>query len=207
MYKNRTTADGATPTDTTSADQISNGNLAYGAAGASPGVIVPPVIVSGGNADAANAGLGIAQSAFDFSSGVLGDAVDSFQFITAGLFGQNSQLIDSQTGITNNLLDQVGAQPGNILAALAAAGSPPQPASQNPTPIAADVPVPTPAPAPAPAPASPAADPCTGTYPFLNEATGECYTVACASGTGTRRKGRWHLYKNAAHDQWMGPTC
>lgn len=204
MYRNRTTADGTSAATATTPDaQTVGSGPAYGVSSASPGVIVPPVIVNSGTADQSGTGLGQLQDTY---FGGLHTLLDTFGGITGGLFGQNAQLVDAQTGLLNTSVGTL-----STIALNAGAGSAPQPVASNPTPVVAFVPVPVSAPVATPAPAAPVAAPsqprCSGKYPFLNEANGQCYAVACATGAGGRRKGRWHVYPNSANDQWMGPTC
>lgn len=153
--------------------------------------IVPPVIF-GGQAGDPNQGVGELQALY---LGAAQTLIDSYQNVWGPVQTAHLSLLEGNAA---------------TIQALALAGSPPNAGTYLPAEI-----VPSPAPAPAapvpivPAPSKPAASPC-GTckspYPYCNEQARACYTVACASGTGTRRKGKWHLYANRP-DVWMGPTC
>jgi hypothetical protein len=201
LYKNRAkpaSEQATTTSDGSALDAV--GNPLPTSSGNPVATIVPPVIIGGQTADP-NAGVGELQALY--ISGVQ-TLVDSFQSVWGPVMTSQMELLSGygQTGMDN----------ASTIQALALAGSAPKSNTQLPAEI---VPQPAPAPpapvaivpasAPAPAPASPCGN-CASPYPLCNETNGACYTVACASGTGTRRKGKWHLYANLP-DVWMGPTC
>lgn len=155
--------------------------------------IVPPVIIGQDNGDP-NAGVGALQ---DLYIGAMGSVLEAYESVWGPV--QTAQL-GLLSGFASTIQD------------LAIAGSAPNSGGQAPgtsvLPVAI-VPFPAPAqPAPTPVPApTPAPKRCT-TAPYLNlnEATGKCYAVVCASGNGEKRKGRWHVYQDG-HDVFMQPTC
>lgn len=143
LYKNRTTADGATPAaGTTDATQIGAGPV-YGPSSGAPGPIVPPTIIDNSAVDQSGTGLGMLQQLY--TGGVQG-VFDASQSLIYGLFGQSQQILDQQAALLNSSTNTV-----QQIALTAGAGAPPQPASIAPTPVVAYVPPPAPAPvAPAP---------------------------------------------------------
>lgn len=152
--------------------------------------IVPPVIVSPGGGDF-NQGVPVLQ---DLYVGAVANLIQSYE----NLWGP--------VNTTHMALLQGNAE---TIQALAMAGSAPNSATTQPEAI---LPFPVPAAqVPNPLPASTGASPspcgtCKPPYPFCNEQAKSCYTVACASGTGGRKKGKWHLYKSRP-DVYMGAKC
>lgn len=198
LYKNRAKPAGetgsATASDGSALDSL--GNPLPTTTGNPVATIVPPVIIGGQGADT-NAGVGELQGLY---LGAVQNIIDSYQNVWGPIATASMSIL---TGNAATIQD------------LAIAGSAPNSQTQLPAEIVpqaapppdapvAIIPATVPAPAPA-APASPCGD-CQPPYPFCNEANGACYTVACATGAGTRRKGRWHLYKTLP-DVWIGPTC
>ena len=180
-------------------DQIGPG-ATYGTIGGSPGVIVPPVVVAGGGNDEGTSALTGALV------GGIQSVLDAGGNLITGLFGQNQQLIDVQANTTGSLLESLDHSYDRV-SQMAQAGSAPQPAMQNPTPVVADAPAPAPAPIAYPTPA-PAPRRCTtAPYTNLNEATGKCYAVVCASGKGAKSAGRWHVYQDGSPDVKVSSTC
>jgi len=189
----------ATPADGSALD--ASGNPLPTTTGNPVATIVPPVIIGGGTADP--------QSGVSDLQNLYVSGVQSVLDAASNIYGPVATI---EQALLSNFGDIAGSN-ASTLQALALAGSAPNsnttlppelqpaPAPAPPSPVAI---IPAPAPAPA-ATASPCGS-CTSPYPFCNEANGQCYTVACASGTGTRRKGKWHLYKNIP-DVWISPTC
>lgn len=140
------------------------------------GVVVPPTIISPPASD--STGLTDLVAGFD-------TLFNNLNLGYGQLYGDpNSpynQWALSNAGTVQNLANQ--------WAGVALAGSAPQPAAVNPTPIAA-----APAPAPAAAPAA-----CPAQYPFRS-ARG-CYAVACKGGK------RVHAYPGNIPDQYTGEKC
>lgn len=152
--------------------------------------IVPPVVI--GSTGGGDSAFGL-QGLHELYIGATQDLLQSYADVWGPV--QSTQMM-----LTQGLAETI--------AALALAGSAPggasMPAAIVPYPPPA-APAPTPLPAPAPAP-----DPCTGEYP--HQSARGCYKVACASGSGTRRKGRWHLYhpspsKGNGAEIWVRPDC
>lgn len=206
LWKNR--AKPASETTATATDGSlldANGNPLPTTSMANPvATIVPPVII-GGTGDGTGDALGNLMGIFTNLTQTIGDTYQSIwgptQTAEMALLGNFGDIASSNAGAIQALA-QAGSAPNSNTAL------PPELLQGAAPVIAAPVALPIAAPAPAPVAAAPVIDKCPGpTYPFLNPANGLCYTVACASGTGTRRKGRWHLYANSANDQWMGPTC
>jgi hypothetical protein len=205
LYSNRTTSTSAdTGNASTASDPaVMGGTGVYGPSG-SPGPIISPVILpSAGGVDQSGTGLGDLQALY--LSGTTG-LYDAYSLLLSQLLGQNADL---SQGLSDAGLGAIGTV--SQIALTAGAGSAPQPLLSNPTPVVAAIVPPAPPAAaatpPAPPVAAPPVDRCVGEYPNLNNATNECYKVGCASGNGARRRGRWHLYRNSAHDTWVGPTC
>lgn len=175
LYRNRTTAADTSGTDTTSQNSAGYPVLSANQAG----VIVPPVVVPDTPADSGSP---------DLTSAYLGgfqSLIDAFGTITGQLSDQNSA---ASMGF-----NQFAQNESALLAMLAGAGSSPNSgATQAVAPIPSPIAQPTPVAAAAPA-ATPASH-CPPDYP--NSSSRGCYKVACASGSGSRAKGRWHLYQH-----------
>lgn len=137
LYKNRTTADGATPATGTDATQIGAGAV-YGPSSGAPGPIVPPTIIDNSAVDQSGTGLGALQQLY--LGGVQG-VFDAGQALVYGLFGQNQQILDQQGALLGNATNTISQ-----IALTAGAGAPPQPIAVAPTPVVAYVPPPAPAP-------------------------------------------------------------
>ncbi len=88
----------------------------------------------------------------------------------------------------------------------------PPPVAPAPAPVQ-ETPAPAPAPGPAPCPAGWVGAPgrcCPPDFP-LHSSHG-CYKVACASGKGAKRKGRWHFYHpnpalGGGREVWVNAQC
>lgn len=161
------------------------GEPTYAGGGGTPGVIVPPVIIGGGgNTDA--------------SAGTLSELY----------MGGIGQLFSAWQDVGNMYTDFIangGSAPPSAQQVNTPVVSSPSLPQPSPTPLPLPAPVPAPAPTSSPAPNLPApVDRCVGEYP--NESSHGCYKVACASGSGSRKKGRWHLYKNG-REVWVRSTC
>ena len=193
IWKSRTTSSSADSTTANDATPNTSdmGNLNYGTAGASPsGVIVPPVIVSGGGSSD-QGGTGLADLQGTYLGGV--DALlASFQ----GLFDSVGGLVVDQNG---SIID------------LATAGSAPLPASSQPVVVATPTPVPAPSPAPSPVATGSSSQPtttsaaCPGSYPHHNPKNGSpskksCFKIDC------RKKSEWHVYQDG-HEVHDGDKC
>lgn len=153
--------------------------------------IVPPVIIANQGEDPS---ASVAPLLDLFTSTIL-----SAQQMYADVWGpvQTSQLMLLQGNAqTIQDLAMAGAAPG---------GASMPPALEPYIPPAPVAPVALPAAQPAPV-AAPVIrpDPCTGEYP--NESGGECYKIACASGRGDLRAGRWHFHKSG-RKVWVRATC
>lgn len=155
--------------------------------------IVPPVIIGQDSGDP-NAGVSELQNLY---VGALDGVLQAYENVWGPV--QTAQL-GLLSGFASTIQD------------LAIAGSAPNSGNNitgsNPLPVdivsfpAPAQPAPSPVPAPVPAPKRCTTKP----YLLLNEATGKCYAVVCASGKGDKRKGRWHAYQDG-HDVFVGPTC
>lgn len=156
--------------------------------------IVPPVIIGSEGGDP-NAGVSELQNLY---VGALSGVLQAYENVWGPV--QTAQL-----GLLGGFAETIQD--------LAMAGSAPNAgnpfAGSNPLPVEiVSMPAPQPvAPTAIPQTPKPPAKRC-GTAPYLNlnEATGKCYAVVCASGNGTKRKGRWHVYQDG-HDVFMRPTC
>lgn len=152
--------------------------------------IVPPVII--GNGGGSDSAFGL-QGLHDTYIGAVQSVLQSYADVWGPV--QTTHLM-----LTQGMAETLGA----LAQAGSAPNSSPLPAALQPFPVA-PAPVQQALPAPPPPP-----DPCTGEYPF--HSSRGCYKVACASGSGVRRRGRWHLYNprptlgNGA-EIWMQPTC
>lgn len=157
------------------------------------GLVVPQVtVVPSDNTDQGllSQGLGSLQELYMNGTQSL---LQSFQGVLDPVLGQNltitQSLLDQNASISQGLFglsSQMSSQQADMLTTMAA-GPPPAPAAQAP--IVVFAPVPAAVPQAAPVPTAPS-NPCSGTYPHLNETNGQCYTVGCCGGK------RCHIYKN-----------
>jgi hypothetical protein len=215
LWRNRTTAADEEETGSTVTTAAGTSSYAYGTQAISPsptGVIVPPVIVSGGDSD--DSGMGLAREMLGAVGDIYGDAYGNlsglFGGVYAPLLAQNETMFASQGAIMDQLLAQQG---GFFTTLLAGAGSAPQPMDSNPTPVITVIAQPAPAAVAAPpslpattAPVSVSSGPqCFGEFPFP-DGKGDCYKVVCASGKGELSAGRWHFKRSGAKVK-VASTC
>lgn len=196
IYKDRAAPD---PTavagdGTTTGDALSGSTQPATTGSSPPGVIVPPIITGSDGGSASDLGAAFA----GLVGGTIGDLSDLLGTVVTGDQANLNAMIANQGQWTGQLID-----------ALAGAGSPPQPVHVNPSPVIVNMP-PPPQPAPhTPAPSHPAAphpasSQCGGEFPLHSDRG--CYKVVCSSGHGSHKKGRWHFYKNG-QEVWVRPNC
>lgn len=154
MRKNQTPAPTAEDTGMAEPVEVGSSSPSYGyGAGSAAGVIVPPVIISGGSDSNA--------------TGILSQGLSELQGLyvsgTEGLLSKFSDVLfptlAQQANITNVLLDQnmaIHQQTSETIATLASAGAAPASAAVQGPVTFAPVPQPAARPVPAPAPARPA---------------------------------------------------
>ncbi len=188
------------PDSTAVADEVLDPSLPYPvptSTGNPVATIVPPVIIGQQSGDN---GMGLVSSLHDAYISGVGNLIQSYQDVWGPVQTAQMALLGGHAQTIQDL----------AIAGAAPSSATPMPEVLQPfaAPVAA-APIALPAPAPAQRPSTPASPcgTCKAPYPYCNEANKKCYTVACASGNGDRRKGRWHLYADARHNTWMGPTC
>jgi hypothetical protein len=137
------------------------------------GVVVPPTIIAAPSSD---------------STG-LSDLISGFGTLIEG-FGTLYGPVQSA------MLEQYSSN-SDTIRSLAVAGSAPQSAAVNPSPIQA-------APAPAAALPSPAGSKCPPQYPY--QSARGCYQVACKLNAKGKKE-RVHAYAGNIPDQFLGVPC
>lgn len=157
--------------------------------------IVPPVILS---QDSGDPMAGVAQLQ-DLYIGAVGGLIQGYETLWGPV--QTAQL-GLLSGFASTIQDLAAAGPAPGFGSTPGSAPIPVDIVSFPAPPPA-----APSPVPAPPPPPPPPKKC-GTAPYLNlnEATGKCYAVVCASGNGAKRKGRWHVYQDG-HDVFIRPTC
>lgn len=128
LYKNRTTSDGTTPSESDAATAIGGDPYAASGGGASP-TLVPSVIVTGTGNGGSDASSGVAAGIEGFSAIIDG---------TTGLIGTlegffNPIVLEQASTIHDQILQQGSTIHDTVVGLIANAGSPPQPQQQNPS--------------------------------------------------------------------------
>lgn len=161
-------------TDATASAEVAtvDGQPTTGTPGASPGVIVPPVIIA---PPGDNQFGGMAEVL-----GLIGDLGSTW----GEIYGPIANLIPGLIPTPDDYINMIngGGNPTSGSPIVVTTPAPPQAA---PSPIA-----------PAPAPVAPQVPACPAGYPYRSDRG--CYKVVCASGSGSHSKGHWHYYSTGA---------